>query len=118
MPIKDFMKLLTLTLLALCCFAQDAHRIAVDIVSVADLKQFGVPVPPSTTDHIRVIVRDLDPATVKVIIRVTYFDGSDEVTVERTTGRNEVGATISIFVQNATKISSPVATVEELVPLP
>lgn len=96
----------------------DARRIAVDVVSVADLKQLGAPAPPSTTDHIRVIVRDLDPATVKVTIRVTYFDGSDEVVVERTTGRNEVGATISIPVQDAKKITSPVATIEELAPLP
>jgi len=105
------MKLLLFSLLASLCFAQQS---AVDIVNVRILRQLGAPVPPSTTDHIRIIVTDLDPATVRVVIRLTYFDGGDEVKVERTVSRNEVGATYSHWVKDASTITNASATVTEL----
>lgn len=106
------MKILLFSLLASLCFAQQT---AVDVVNVRILRQLGAPVPPSTTDHIRVTVTDLDPATVKVVIHLTYFDGGDEVKVERTVSRNEVGATYSHWIKDASTITGPSATVTELI---
>ncbi len=96
------------------CATETGVRVVVDLVNVKTLRQFGVPVPPSTTDHIRVTVTNLDPATVKVTIRLTYFEDGEETHVERTVSRTETGAAWLHYVRDAAVITSASATVEEL----
>lgn len=105
---------LTLALLAVSCFGQDGPQTAVDVVNVRTMAQLGIPVPPQTTDHIRVTVTNLDPATTKVTVYLTYFEDGEEVKVERTITRGETGASYLHWVKDAAKITTPSARVEEL----
>lgn len=94
---------------------QDGPRVAIDLVNVKTMAQLGIPVPPSTTDHIRITVTNLDPATVKVVIRFAYFEDGEEMKVERTVTRGEAGAVYLHWVKDASRITSPsVEPVQEL----
>lgn len=98
-------------------FAMEGPVTSWNLIPVSKLGNL-IPRPPGITDHIQVRVTNLDPVTVKVTICLTYFDGNDEVKIERTVSRNEVGATGTFLVADASKITGIEAHAEELGRLP